>query len=171
MNLVKEGMTNILSSKELRGVYGTFPTGVVAVAAIVDGVRVGLAASSFTSVSLEPPLVSVAFDSASTTWPLLQASGRIGISVLANGQGDLCRQLAARNVDRFDGAATTVSDTGGVFFDGAVSWLEVQLHAELVAGDHTVALFEVRSVRTFVGREPLVFHRSSFHSLASVGTA
>lgn len=155
------------TAHELRGVFGTFPTGVVAVAGTVDGVRVGVAASSFTSVSLDPPLVSVAFDNTSTTWPVLRKSARLGISVLAEGQDLLCRQLAAKNADRFANASTTISDGGAVLFHGAVSWLEVELHDELQGGDHSIALLAVKAMHTFTGTHPLVFHGSGFRALAA----
>lgn len=67
----------------LRSVFGRFPTGVTAVCAEVDGAPVGMAASSFTSVSLSPPLVSVCVQNSSQTWPVLRRARRIGVSVLS----------------------------------------------------------------------------------------
>src|SRR5689334_9351603 len=87
----------------LRRVFGAFPTGVTALAALVDGQPVGLAASSFTSVSLDPPLVSVCLAHSSTTWPLLRRATRLGVSVLAAHQEHFGRQLSARGGDRFAG--------------------------------------------------------------------
>src|SRR5258708_28096524 len=71
-----------LGQTQLRRVLATFPTGVAAVAAIIDGEPAGLAASSFVSVSLDPPLVSVCIGHSSTTWPVLRTADRLGISVL-----------------------------------------------------------------------------------------
>jgi flavin reductase (DIM6/NTAB) family NADH-FMN oxidoreductase RutF len=93
---------------ELRRVFGAFPTGVTAVAACVDGRPVGLAANSFTSVSLEPPIVSVCIAHTSTTWPVLRRARRLGITVLAAHQEHLGRALAAHGTDRFAGAELAV---------------------------------------------------------------
>ncbi|MFE3287545.1 flavin reductase family protein, partial [Streptomyces sp. NPDC059233] len=66
-------MTAVLhDTTSLRAVYGAFPTGVTAIAALIDGAPVGLAASSFTTVSLAPPLVSVCMAHTSSTWPVLR---------------------------------------------------------------------------------------------------
>lgn len=75
-----------LDAARLRKAFGIFPTGVVAVAAEVDGELIGLAASSFTSVSLDPPLVSVSIANGSKTWPDLRRAGHLGVTVLADHQ-------------------------------------------------------------------------------------
>jgi len=90
-------------ARALRDVYACFPSGVTALCALLDGVPVGIAASSFTTVSITPPLVSVCIQRNSTTWPLLQAAPRIGVSVLGELHGKVCRQLAAKTGDRFEG--------------------------------------------------------------------
>ena len=83
-----------LDAKRLREAFGVFPSGVVAVAAEVDGELAGLAASSFTSVSLEPPLVSFSIANTSKTWPTLRRAERLGLTILADHHGDVCRRLA-----------------------------------------------------------------------------
>src|SRR3982751_2763849 len=83
----------------LRKAFGIFPSGVVAVAAQVDGVLVGLAASSFTSVSLDPPLVSFSIANTSKTWPDLRRAKHLGVTILADRHATVARQLAGA-VDR-----------------------------------------------------------------------
>ena len=80
-----------------------FPTGVVAVASRVDGGLVGLAASSFTSVSLDPPLVSFSVATTSRTWPTLRRAAHLGLTVLAEHHGAVCR----RSPDRWSTGSTT----------------------------------------------------------------
>ena len=92
-----------LEPSTLRQAFGAFPCGVVAVAARVDDRQVGLAASSFTSVSLEPALVSFSVANTSSTWPVLRRAGHLGLSVLADHHGDVCTQLAGPADHRFDG--------------------------------------------------------------------
>jgi flavin reductase (DIM6/NTAB) family NADH-FMN oxidoreductase RutF len=154
----------------LRHVYGRFPTGVMAVCAMYEGDPVGFAVSSFNTVSVEPPLVSICVQQGSSTWPLLSPSPRVGLSVLALSQQALCRQLAARNhFDRFTGAAWSVTRNGAVLIDDAAAWLECDLHDVLPVGDHELVVLRVRQHRANPDVTPLVFHASQFHSLSVAG--
>jgi flavin reductase (DIM6/NTAB) family NADH-FMN oxidoreductase RutF len=113
-----------LHPRELRRVFSTFPTGVVAIAAVVNGTPVGIAVSSFTAVSLEPPIVSVCFAHTSTTWPILRRAPSYGISVLSVDQERACRQLSSHDADRFASLDWRASDQGAVFPEGASAWLD-----------------------------------------------
>src|SRR3546814_15819531 len=92
-----DGMIQMASGEvgpaQLRAAFGCFPSGITAVCALIDGKPVGMAASSFTSVSLDPPLVSVCVPNRSTPWRQLRSVLRMGVSVLAGGQGRACRTL------------------------------------------------------------------------------
>ena len=163
-------MTELVTNQDLdpdrlRAAFGIFPTGVVAVAAEVDGVLVGLAASSFTTVSLDPPLVSVSIARTSKTWPDLRRADRVGVTVLADHQGDVCRQLAGEPEQRFDGVPVRVND-GAVTLDEGLARFECSLHAEVEAGDHVVVLLRLHVVDQSDTSGPLVFHRSAFGRLA-----
>ncbi|SHH64371.1 NADH-FMN oxidoreductase RutF, flavin reductase (DIM6/NTAB) family [Jatrophihabitans endophyticus] len=149
----------------LRAAFAAFPSGVTVVAARRAGEPVGMAASSFTSVSLVPPLVSVCFARTSATWPTLRAGERLGVSVLADDQDRLARQFAARGRDRFADVRSTTPASGAVLIDGACLWLECDVHAEFPAGDHVIALLEVHEIESFPQRRPLVFHSSEFRQL------
>lgn len=155
----------ITDDRALRDAYGTFPSGVVAVAARVGGQLVGLAASSFASISVDPALVSFSIAKSSNTWPQLREAKEIGISVLADHHDVLCRQLAGPTEKRFDDLGLRTSAAGAVLLDEAVSTFTTTLHSELDAGDHLVVLLQVSAVETTADRQPLVFHRSGFHRL------
>src|ERR1700676_3719190 len=105
----------VADSTQLRRAFGCFPSGVTAICALVDGRPVGMAASSFTSVSVSPPLVSVCMQHSSTTWPRLRDRPRLGLSILAEGQDGACRQLASKTGDRFAGTQWTASPNGSVY--------------------------------------------------------
>ncbi len=154
-----------LHPMRLREVYGAFPTGVTVLSALVDGAPVGMTANSFTTVSLDPPLVSVCAAHTSSTWPLLRGSERIGVSVLGADQGPLCRQLAGPADQRFDGVDWRAPTGGAVLLDASAAWLECSLHAEVVAGDHVVALLDVHDLDRDPAADPLVFHGSRFRSI------
>jgi len=164
---VTELITNQdLDPARLREAFGIFPTGVVAVAAKVDGLLVGLAASSFTSVSLDPPLVSFSIARSSKTWPDLRRSAHLGVTVLADHQDAVCRQLAGVPEHRFVGVPVKVSDDGAVTLDGGLARFECTIHAEVEAGDHVVVLLKLHAVDQSDTSSPLVFHRSAFGKLA-----
>lgn len=146
----------------LRTVFGIFPSGVVAVAAQVDGALVGLAASSFTPVSLDPPLVQFSIANASKTWPDLRRAGHLGITILADRHGGLARRLAGPPQARFDGVEVEVGDSGAVTLPDGLAQFDTTIYREVEAGDHTIVLLRLRAVEHADHSLPLVFHRSTF---------
>jgi flavin reductase (DIM6/NTAB) family NADH-FMN oxidoreductase RutF len=150
---------------ELRRVFGAFPTGVTAVAALADGSPLGIAASSFTSVSLDPPVVSVCTAHSSTTWPRLRQVPKVGISVLGAHQEDACRRLGARGQDRFATLRWRATEGGAVFVEGASAWLECSVYREVTVGDHDIVLLLVHELDSDPSVAPLVFHGSRFRRL------
>ncbi len=154
-----------IDQRTLRDAFGAFPSGVVAVAASVRGQLTGIAASSFTSVSIDPPLVSFSIATSSSTWPLLREAEHLGISVLADHHDAVCRQLAGPREERFAGLPFKVTGNGAVLLDEAVATYDCSLHEEVVAGDHVIVLLEVHEVGAGGGEHPLVFHRSAFAKL------
>lgn len=151
---------------ELRRAFGCVPSGVTAVCGLDSGIPVGMAASTFTPVSLTPPLVSVCMQDTSATWPRLRGLRRLGVSVLAEDQDAICRSLAGKDGDRFASIDWDADEAGGVYVHGAGLWLDCSLYAELPGGDHTIVLLEVQGLRVEPDRAPLVFHGSRFRRLA-----
>jgi flavin reductase (DIM6/NTAB) family NADH-FMN oxidoreductase RutF len=164
------GQPDPLARTQLRRVLATFPTGVAAVAAIVDGEPAGLAASSFVSVSLEPPLVSVCIGHSSTTWPVLRTAGRLGISVLGAHQETASRQLSSREGDRFAGLRWRATGDGAVLLHEASAWFDCSIEREIAAGDHDIVLLRVHDLGASEAM-PLVFHGSAYSQLQVSGAA
>ncbi len=152
-------------ARALRDAYGTFPTGVVAVAARVGGQLIGIAASSFTSISISPPLVSFAVAKSSNTWPALREAHQIGVSVLADHHDLVCRQLAGPAQARFEGLEVRTNPEGALLLGGAVSTFTTTVEREIEAGDHLIVLLRVHAADLAERRSPLVFHRSGFERL------
>jgi flavin reductase (DIM6/NTAB) family NADH-FMN oxidoreductase RutF len=150
---------------DLRRVYGAYPSGVAALAGLVNDVPVGIAASSFIPVSLDPPLVSVCVARTSSTWPILRGLPRLGISVLGADQEGVSRQLGAKIGDRFNGVSWRAATDGGVLLDAAAAWYECSIDNEIVAGDHDIVVFRVHDLDVVPGVSPLVFHASAYHRL------
>ncbi|WP_446039804.1 flavin reductase family protein [Streptomyces sp. SID1121] len=154
-----------LRPTDLRKVFGTFPTGVTAVAALVDGRPVGLAASSFTSVSLDPPLISVCVAHTSTTWPVLRDRTRLGVSVLGAHQERACRRLAAREGDRFAGLDWRATRDGAVLIEHTSAWFDCTVERLIEAGDHDIVLLRIHELDADHRVPPLVFHAGGFRRL------
>lgn len=150
---------------ELRRVFGAFPSGVVTIAAMIGGAPVGLAASSFTSVSLDPPLVSICVANTSTTWPALREAPRFGISILSAHQELAGRQLASRAEDRFANLGWRSTEDGAVVLDGASAWLHCSTHAVYPGGDHDIVVLRIHDLDADAAINPLVFHASKFRQL------
>lgn len=157
--------TTDLDQDTLRRAYGTFPSGVVAIAAEIDGERVGLAASSFVSVSIDPPLVAFCIQNTSSTWPRLAAASHLGISVLGEAHDVAVRTLAAKTGDRFAGLTTSTSDDGAVFVEGASAWLNTTVEQQVPAGDHAIVLLRIHGLDVHSGVAPIVFQGSRFRRL------
>lgn len=157
-----------MDGRMLRDAFGAFPTGVVAVAAQVDGRLMGLAASSFTAVSLVPPLASFSVAKGSTTWPDLRRAGRLGVTVLAEDHGALCRQLAGPAEERFTGVAFEIADGGAVMLLEGIAQYDCTVREEFEAGDHLIVLLQLHAVVAHSRGRPLIFHRSEFGRLAQL---
>jgi flavin reductase (DIM6/NTAB) family NADH-FMN oxidoreductase RutF len=162
-------MTNtgaILDSRTLRNAFGCFPSGVTAICAMVNGEPVGMAASSFTSVSLDPPMVLVCIQNSSDTWKKLKNAARIGISVLGEEHHRACSQLAAKSGDRFDRLEWFATEAGAVLLEGAAVSLDCSIVEEILAGDHHLVLLRIEKLEFRPTVNPLVFHGSRFRKLA-----
>jgi Conserved protein/domain typically associated with flavoprotein oxygenases, DIM6/NTAB family len=154
--------------KALRQAYGCFPSGVTAVCALVDDIPVGMAASSFTSVSMDPPLVSVCVQDSSTTWPKLRDRPRLGLSVLAAGHDAACISLASKHGDRFAGVHWEATADDAIYVHGSTVWLDCSVEREIPAGDHAIALLRIHGLRAQPETQPLVFHGSRFRTLGAI---
>ena len=156
-----------LTPSSLREAFGHFPSGVIAIAAEVDGTRVGIAASTFVPVSLDPPLVSFCVQNTSTTWRKLKDLPLLGISVLGEAHDEAARALAAKTGDRFAGLRTVSTGGGAVFVEGTSVWLESAIEQLIPAGDHTIVILRVSDITVHADVPPIVFHRSTFRKLGA----
>lgn len=152
--------------RHIESAFAQFPSGVAAIAAIVDGAPVGFVATSFTvGVSFDPPQVLFAAQRTSRTWPLLAQAERLGVSVLARGHEGACYQLASRSADRFAGLDVQTSPSGAVFLREAVMWLECETSVVLPSGDHELVLLNVHRLHAEHDAEPLVYQGRAFRPL------
>lgn len=145
-------------STRFRQVLGRYPTGVTVVTAPSASGPVGLTVGSFTSVSLDPPLVGWLPQKTSTTWPAVEAAGAFCVNILAADQGELCWRFAKDSDDKFAGVAWTPSPaTGSPVLDGAVAWIDCAIEAVADAGDHWWVLGRVLDLDVLSDAVAMVF--------------
>jgi flavin reductase (DIM6/NTAB) family NADH-FMN oxidoreductase RutF len=149
-------------SARYRQVLGHFPTGVTVVTAMAEGAPVGMAVGSFSSLSLEPPLVLFCAASSSSTWPRIRGAGRFCVNVLAEDQEDVCRAFASKSDDKFAGIGWKHSGLGSPLLDGVLAWIDCELSDVVPQGDHDIAIGAVGDLAVAREGTPLVFFRGGY---------
>ncbi|PWI45917.1 flavin reductase family protein [Streptomyces sp. ICBB 8177] len=128
----------------------------------------GFACQSFSSLSLEPPLVAFMVARTSGSWPRIARAGVFCVNVLAAGQEALCRAFAVSGADKFAGVDWTPAPvTGAPVLAGVAAWVDCEVHAVHTGGDHLVVVGRVKDLGTAPEPlPPLLFHRGRFGGLA-----
>jgi 3-hydroxy-9,10-secoandrosta-1,3,5(10)-triene-9,17-dione monooxygenase reductase component len=145
-----------------RTVLGHFATGVVIVTAMEGDEPVGMACNSFTSVSLEPPLVLFCAAKSSSTWPRIQQSGKWAANILDDDGEEICRLFAQRGADRFARIAYTPGRTGSPILEDALAFVDCETIAEHDAGDHLIVVGRVLELGYQPEGKPLLFYRGGY---------
>jgi flavin reductase (DIM6/NTAB) family NADH-FMN oxidoreductase RutF len=142
-----------------------FPSGITVVGADAEGDRIAVTVGSLVSVSLDPPLVSIAIGKNLALHELLRQAGAFGVSLLRGDQADLARRFARGMppIALWDGVALREGVTGAPLLAGALGWLECRLHAEVDAGDHTLFLGEVIAAEEGEPGPALVYRVHGYH--------
>lgn len=167
MQARKEEDTAVFDVRDFRGALGQFATGVTVVTTVAaDGRKVGMTANSFTSVSMEPPLVLWCPGKRSPSLGDFENATHFAINILASDQHVLSRQFATPATDKFAGAGTTEGIAGVPLLDGAVATFQCRTVSRYDAGDHVIYVGEVEKY-DYDGGAPLVFHAGKYHATAS----
>lgn len=177
LRCVREGERAPVDQAEFRRVLGSFATGVTVITAppapdTTPGQGpaprpAGFACQSFSSLSLDPPLVVFMVGRTSTTWPRIARAGVFCVNVLGADQGELCRRFAVSGADKFAGVAHDPAPvTGSPRLAGAAAWIDCAIHAVHPGGDHLIVVGRVEALGTADADEassaPLLFHRGRF---------
>ncbi|GLW06257.1 monooxygenase [Microtetraspora sp. NBRC 13810] len=152
-----------VDAEGFRRVMSAHAAGVVVVTARPENVPVGLTATSFSSVSLNPPLVSFYVDQNSTTWPWLRKADSFAVNVLAGDQAEVASRFARKGVDRFAPPTSWRPGPVGVpLLDGVSAHLICTPHTTLEVGDHHLVVGLVTDARIGPTAKPLLYHGGRF---------
>lgn len=157
-----------LDSEQLRHAMRAWTTGVTVVTALHDGVQHGMTVNSFTSVSLEPPLVLISLQTKTRTHDLISKSGMFGMTILTDQQGGISDRFAGRSVDgddRFAGVPTETLVSGAPLIKDGMAYLDCRVTQEVDLGANTLFIAEVMAARGEGEGQPLVYHNRSYWNL------
>ena len=160
-----------LDSEKLRHAMRAWTTGVTIVTASHAGQQYGMTVNSFTSISLEPPLISVALKQLTHTHDLVVKSGMFAVTILAAEQKELSDRFAGKLphiMDRFEGVQTeTISLDSPVFKDG-MAYFDCRVVSSIPVGENTLFVAEVLDARGEGEGQPLVYHNREYWNLTRI---
>jgi flavin reductase (DIM6/NTAB) family NADH-FMN oxidoreductase RutF/DNA-binding IclR family transcriptional regulator len=164
--------TTAVSPDHYRRVLGHLPTGVTVITAIgPDDSPIGMSVGSFTSVSLEPPLVAFYPDRTSTTFPGIRAASSFCVNVLADDQEWICRQMARKGAAKFEGVGWTSAPSGAPILDGCVAWIDCVIDRIADAGDHFLVFGRVTDLQVAAPSMPLLFFQGGYGRFTTASLA
>ena len=154
-----------LDAREIRNVMGHFATGVTVITTKDrTGKPFGLTVNSFTSLSLNPPLVVVCVDKTVDCYSCFDETKVFAVNVLSEDQEELSRRFATKGIEKFAGIQWRMGEHGSPLLDGVIGTIECKVTRSYEGGDHTIFLGEILSA-TAKGDRPLIFFKGKYHRL------
>ena len=137
------------AARKFRDVLGTFASGITVITTVSNGEPIGMTCQSFSSVSLDPPLVLFVPARSSRAWPVIQRTGRFCVNILAADQEHVSAQMATKGADKFAGLDWHPAEvTGSPVIDGSLAHLDCTIHTVHEGGDHYVVVGRVEHLET-----------------------
>ncbi|WP_432027495.1 flavin reductase family protein [Streptomyces sp. 1222.5] len=160
------GTFQLASPDLLRSAFRRHAAGVAVITASGAAGPVGFTATSLTSVSAEPPLVSFGIGTGASSWPAVATSEHVGIHILGEHQSELAATFARSGADRFGAPTAWREGPEGVpVLDDVLAWLVCRIVARVPAGDHRIVLAEVLGGDPSGAGRPLLYHHGRFNGL------
>lgn len=157
-----------INSEDLRKAMRSWATGIAIVTVEHEGVQHGMTVSSFTSISMEPPLVSVSLYKTSRTHELLSIAGYFGVTILAENQEEISNRFAGRIADtenRFENLKTETLLSGAPFISGGISFFDCRVTQSIPLGTNTLFIAEVQDACSKDGKKPILYFDQKYHNL------
>ncbi|MEJ6488813.1 flavin reductase family protein [Leucobacter sp. USCH14] len=154
--------------REFRDAMGGFASGITVITTHGPDGPVGFTCQSFTSISIDPPLVSFSISRTSRSLAALREHGQLVVNFLSARQQALSGQFARSGTDKWAGVAWSRSEINGApTLERATGWVAGEIAQEIEAGDHLIFLVAVSGIFTDRESAPLLFFRGAYHELAS----
>ena len=155
-----------------RRVLGQYPTGVCVVTAdSPEHGKCGMVVGSFTSVSLDPPLIAFFPALTSTSWPKMQSAGSFCVNILSADQEDVCRTFFGATQDKFASLQSSPAGSGAPIIDDVAAWIDCDIVDVQEAGDHYIVLGRIRSLDTVARHLPLIFFQGGYGAFSPLSLA
>ncbi|WP_460419137.1 flavin reductase family protein [Pseudomonas sp. microsymbiont 2] len=153
-----------------REALGHYASGITVITSHSDGEPLGFTCQSFYSVSMSPPLVSFSVMSNSASYPGIRQAGRFAVNILSGEQAGISNQFARRGTDKWQGIDWQASPLGNPIIAGSLHWLDCEIHAEHIAGDHLIVIGEVKALnlQEAYAAQPLLYFKGQYRNLAEL---
>ncbi|WP_248764997.1 flavin reductase family protein [Pseudomonas protegens] len=160
-----------IEPRRFREALGHYASGITVITSQVDGEPLGFTCQSFYSVSMSPPLVSFSVMSSSASYPKIRQAGRFMVNILSGEQVRISNQFASKGTDKWQGVQWQESPLGNPIIAGSLHWLDCEIHAEHVAGDHLIVIGEVKALnlQQATAAQPLLYFKGQYCNLAAPG--
>ncbi|MEJ5041642.1 flavin reductase family protein [Pseudomonas sp. B21-036] len=154
-----------------REALGHYASGITVITSQIEKEPVGFTCQSFYSVSMSPPLVSFSVMAGSASYPRIRQAGRFAVNILSGEQVGISNQFARRGTDKWQGVQWQASPLGNPIIAGSLHWLDCEIHAEHVAGDHLIVIGEVKALnlQQTAATQPLLYFKGQYCNLAAHG--
>ncbi|MEU0333429.1 flavin reductase family protein [Streptomyces sp. NPDC006193] len=160
------GTARLASPDLLRSTFRRHAAGVAVITARGSAGPAGFTATSLTSVSAEPPLVSFGIGTGASSWPAVAEAGHVGVHILGEHQSELAATFARSGADRFGAPTVWREGPEGVpVLDGVLAWLVCRIVARVPAGDHRIVVAEAVLGDSSGPGRPLLYHQGRFGGL------
>lgn len=160
-----------LSTDRMRQIMGSFCSGVTVITAQTPDGPAGFTCQSFTSLSMDPPLVAFNPMKTSTSWPRIRSVGSFCVNILSTESQEASGRFARSGADKFAGVVHSPSGLGNPILEGSLAWVDCHLFAEHDGGDHTIVIGAIDSMHAREDVEPLLFYRGRYASLEKAAIA
>ncbi|MHC6227375.1 flavin reductase family protein [Pseudomonas sp. X10] len=160
-----------IEPSSFREALGHYASGITVITSHMDDESIGFTCQSFYSVSMSPPLVSFSVMSSSASYPKIRQAGRFAVNILSGEQVSISNQFARRGTDKWCGVEWRESPLGNPIIAGSLHWLDCEIHAEHVAGDHLIVIGEVKALdlQEAAATQPLLYFKGQYCNLAEFG--
>ena len=171
MSLTATTTDTSIEPLSFREALGHYASGITVITSHTGDEPIGFTCQSFYSVSMNPPLVSFSVMCSSASYPKIREAGRFAVNILSVEQVGISNQFARRGTDKWHGIEWQESPLGNPVIADSLHWLDCEIHAEHVAGDHVIVIGEVKAMdlQKADTEQPLLYFKGQYRNLAAHG--